>query len=83
MKMTNKLTLHHKSKFGLVMRNLSIAAGSFCFALAAFVLPTYISIVGERNVATLAEETQNEHELKQDQEQETVEEEELLTYEEE
>lgn len=84
MRMTNKLTLHHKSKFGLVMRNISIAAGTFCFSLAAFVLPTFLSIVGERNIATIAEESQNHDQLKDDQEQEdNVEEEELLNYEEE
>ena len=78
MKMTNKLTLHHKSKFGLVLKNLSIVVGSFSFALAALVLPTYISIVGEKKVPTQAEE-----EKPSEEEQEIVEEEELLSYNEE
>lgn len=76
MKMKNKLALHHKSKFGLVMRNFSIALASFSFALAAVVIPTYISIVGDKNVPTQAEESK----MRQEQE-ENLEEEPLLTQE--
>ena len=79
MKMTNKLTLHHKGKFGLVMKNLSIAFGSFSFVLAALVLPTYISIAGDKQIQTQAEQ-QN---VPEEEEQNEVVEETPLTYEEE
>ena len=82
MKMTNKLFLHHKNKFALVMRNLSIAVGSFTFAFAALTIPTYISVVGERNVPTQAEEEKTPV-VEEEQEEQTEEEENLLTYEEE
>lgn len=87
MKMTNKLTLHHKGKFGLVLKNLSIAFGSFSFVITALVLPTYISIAGDKKVPTQAEqEILNEdpvEEEEQNKQNEVVEDEGLLQYEQE
>ena len=39
----NKLYKHHKSKFALVARNLSIALSSFVALVALAAIPTYFS----------------------------------------
>lgn len=76
MVMKNKLYLHHKNKIGLWMKDFSIVLGSFTFAIAALVVPTYISIMDDNNVATKAEQEKDE-EKTEEEDQDT-----LLTYDE-
>ena len=57
MQVKNKLYKHHRSKFVLVMRNLSITVTGLAAIFAFVAIPTYIS---ERNIAKAEAEKSNE-----------------------
>ena len=56
MEMKNKLFRHHKSKFSLVVRNLSFAFIGIFTVLGGIAIPTYISISNHLNIAAQAVE---------------------------
>lgn len=71
----NKLYKHHKSKIGLIVRNLSIAISSFIAIVALAAIPTYIS--SSSNTEVKANNSADEVSEKSDVE---VEEEALASY---
>lgn len=76
MEMKNKLYRHHKSKVALIMRNFSISfLGLFIFGLAV-TIPTYISIISDGGIPTLASEKDKDETPEETPLEEYVEEEE-------
>ena len=57
MQVKNKLYKHHRSKFVLVMRNLSITVTGLVAVFAIVAIPTYIS---EKNISKAEAEKANE-----------------------
>jgi cytoskeletal protein RodZ len=77
MQVKNKLYKHHKSKFVLVVRNLSITVTGLVALFAVVAIPTYIS---EKNISKA--EAENSNEIVQTDNENNVDEPELKTYEE-
>ena len=63
MEMKNKLFRHHKSKFALMLRNFSLTFMGLFLVVAAFTVPTYLSVVGSAEYQMQASEANDEENL--------------------